>query len=418
MNPLREKICDVVVDSAALATPPPEPVVPKPPKERKPKEYKIPEKPATVDDEFYAKWANHQKELQNAKPRVSAAPPAMQPERYLQPRRLQQFAQQLHQNVSANQDIIKKIHQIQTAGGYVDCRRKETDNTNAIKTKELKVKERQRKLDEINKDNNSMHVRIQNARSKQPGTAELNKEWEETKRKIMKGANKPFVLFKTERIDKNIHDPAFDKPPGVYRPKVKMELSVRGGTRLGRVTLELFSDLVPDTCRLFLSLVKGTEEGHAYTGTRIFRIVAGLYCRGGDVTQDNGYGSYVPSGNTEPFTPENFDLKHTVPGVVSMSVSEDDTVDGHFNIIFKPLPQLDGKNVVFGRIIAGPSNILDRVSALGLPPGCPIGVPPYCKPHCLTMSSDVDVVVSSCGYFSRTGAFREGAKSTIEFGKV
>lgn len=41
-----------------------------------------------------------------------------------------------------------------------------------------------------------------------------------------------------------------------------------------------------------------------------------LYCRGGDVAKDNGFGSYLPEGVAEPFGPEHFRLKHTVPGKI------------------------------------------------------------------------------------------------------
>ena len=50
-----------------------------------------------------------------------------------------------------------------------------------------------------------------------------------------------------------------------------MEIWVVGGSKIGRVTAELFNDIVPKTCHLFLNLIKGDARGHAYMGTRLFR---------------------------------------------------------------------------------------------------------------------------------------------------
>lgn len=52
-----------------------------------------------------------------------------------------------------------------------------------------------------------------------------------------------------------------------------MEIWVAGGSKIGRVTIELFTDIVPKTCQLFMSLIKGDPKGHAYMGTRIFRFL-------------------------------------------------------------------------------------------------------------------------------------------------
>lgn len=45
-----------------------------------------------------------------------------------------------------------------------------------------------------------------------------------------------------------------------------------------------------------------------------FRIVPNLYCRGGDVTKDNGFGCYLPEGEVEYMGAESYRLKHSVPG--------------------------------------------------------------------------------------------------------
>ncbi|CAF4854177.1 unnamed protein product [Pieris macdunnoughi] len=396
MIPQRERACDELLQNPLLRTPPPEPERPRPPRIRKPREFKLPPRFPLLSKDFYASWCNHQKELQLAKHKVDDHPPGLFPELYLKPRRLNYYARQLEENMNVNKELLKRINLIQRTGGFVDCWMypELTDTYN-----KLLCKQRQRVLDEIRRQNVYFYSRLLIARSEQPLTKELEVLWKDTKHKLILGASLPFILFKTEKIDRDIKDPAFDKPPNINRPKVSMEIWVIGGSKIGRVTMELFTDLVPKTCQLFMSLVKGDSRGHAYMGTRIFRVVPDLYCRAGDVTKDNGFGCYLAEGQTEPPTPEGFRLKHSVPGVLSMVVSSDNEVCGQFNIIFKPLPQFDGKHVVFGRIIGGPAQALERISALGLPLG----------------STTSDCIIRYCGWFTRTGQYREGNANTIKF---
>ncbi|KAL0884175.1 hypothetical protein ABMA27_016180 [Loxostege sticticalis] len=347
MHPLRERACDELLEHPLLATPPPEPERPRPPRVRKPRVFKLPPRFPLLDKEFYAKWCNHQKELQLTTYRVDDSPPELFPELYLKPRRLDYYARQLEENMNVNKELLKRINMIQRTGGYVDCWIK-PEPTNTYN--KLLCKQRQRMLNEIRRQNLYFYSRLLIARSEQLLTKELDDAWKDTKHKLILGASLPFILFKTEKIDRDIKDPAFDKPPSVQRNKVSMEIWVLGGSKIGKVIIELFNDLVPKTCQLFLNLVKGDPNGHAYMGTRFFRVVPNLYCRGGDVTKDNGFGCYLPEGEVEPMGAESYRLKHTVPGVLSMVVTKDNEVNGQFNIIFKPLPQFDGKHVVFGRV--------------------------------------------------------------------
>ncbi|CAK1544698.1 unnamed protein product [Leptosia nina] len=372
MLPHRERACDALLENPLLRTPPPEPERPRPPRIRKPREFKL---------------------LQLAKHKVDDRPPELFPELYLKPRRLNYYARQLEENMNVNKELLKRINLIQRTGGFVDCWMypEQTDTYN-----KLLCKQRQRVLDEIRRQNLYFYSRLLIARSEQPLTKELEELWKDTKHKLILGASLPFILFKTEKIDRDIRDPAFDKPPSVNRTKVSMEIWVLGGSKIGRVTVELFTDLVPKTCQMFLNLVKGDGRGHAYMGTR---VVPNLYCRAGDVTKDNGFGCYLTEGQTEPPGPEGFRLKHSVPGVLSMVVTPDNEVCGQFNIIFKPLSQFDGKHVVFGRIVGGPAQALERISALGLPLG----------------TTTSDCIIRYCGWFTRNGQYKEGNPNTIKF---
>ncbi|XP_075972150.1 uncharacterized protein LOC142973984 [Anticarsia gemmatalis] len=395
MHPVRERACDDLLANPLLRTPPPEPEKPRPPRVRRPRVFKLPPRFPLLSKDFYACWCNHQKELQMSRHIVDDSPPELFPELYLKPRRLDFYARQLEETMIVNKELLKKINLIQRTGGYVDCWMEE-GNKNYNK---LLCKQRQRMLNEIQRNNLYFYSRLLIARSEQWLTSELDELWEDTKHKLILGASLPFILFKTGRIDQDMKDPAFDKPPSVVRTKVSLDIRVLGGSKIGKVMVELFTDIVPQTCKLFLNLLKGDPNGHAYTGTRFFRVVPDLYCCGGDVSKDNGFGCYLPEGEIQPMGAENYKLKHSIPGVLSMVVSKDNEVCGFFNIIFKPLPQFDGKHVVFGRIIAGPPPTLERISALGLPLGTPTS----------------DCVIHSSGYFTRTGQYREGNPNTIKF---
>ncbi|XP_053599715.1 uncharacterized protein LOC128669167 [Plodia interpunctella] len=395
MHPLRERACDALLNDPTLQSPPPIPEKPRPPRVRRPREFKLPPRFPLLTVLFYENWCNHQKQLQMSRHKVDDSPPELFPELYLKPRRLNYYARQLEENMVVNKDLLKRINLIQRTGGYVDCwMRPEPTN----KYNKLLCQQRQRALDEIQRKNIYFYSRLLTARSEQPLTHEFDELWKDTKHKLILGASLPFILFKTGKIDRDIKDPAFDKPPNVTRTKVAMEIWVQGGSKIGRVTIELFNDISPKTCQLFLSLIRG-DRGHAYIGTRFFRIVPDLYCRGGDVVKDNGFGCYLPDGACEPMGAENFTLKHTVPGVLSMVVTSDNEVSGQFNIIFKPLSQLDGKHVVFGRVVSGPAQALERISALGLPLG----------------TTTDDCMIRYCGWYTRAGQYREGAPNTIKF---
>ncbi|CAH0669298.1 unnamed protein product [Spodoptera exigua] len=370
MHPLRERKCDELLEHPLLRTPPPEPEKPRIPR------------------------------LQMSKAKVDDSPPELFPELYLKPRRLDFYARQLEHTMNVNKELLKKINLIQRTGGFVDCWRPEPSN----KYNKLLCKQRQRDLNKIQLANYYFYSRLLVARSEQLLTKELDKAWKDTRRKLILGASLPFILFKTGKLDRDIKDPAFDKPLNVIRPKVSMEIWVRGGSKIGKVLIELFSDIVPQTCQFFLNLVKGDSSGHSYTGTRFFRIVPDLYCRGGDVTKDNGFGAYTPNIEGENAGQpglyfENFDLNHTVPGVLSMVITPDGEATGQFNIIFKPLPQFDKRHVVFGRIVAGPAPTLERISALGLPLG----------------TTTTDCIIQSCGWYTKYGRYREGSPNTIKF---
>ncbi|CAD6241927.1 GSCOCG00009379001-RA-CDS, partial [Cotesia congregata] len=140
------------------------------------------------------------------------------------------------------------------------------------------------------------------------------------------------------------------------RPRCFFELRFEESKLLlGRIIIEVYSDVAPKTCANFLAYCLGTNNGLCYKNTPFYKIINGYLCQGGDVTELNGTGSTSIYG-TE-FECENFNLKHNVPGILSTLYSTDNTANSKFNLTFKKLQVLDNKCAVFGKIISGLSNI-------------------------------------------------------------
>ncbi|OWF45485.1 peptidyl-prolyl cis-trans isomerase-like [Mizuhopecten yessoensis] len=144
----------------------------------------------------------------------------------------------------------------------------------------------------------------------------------------------------------------------------------------GQLVFKLFADIAPLTAENFRALCTGErgengktkEELLCYKGSCFHRIIPKFMCQGGDFVLGNGTGGMSIYG--KKFADENFVLKHTGRGILSMANSGANTNSSQFFICTAETSWLDGKHVVFGQLVKG-FRTLERMESMGTDSGQP-----------------------------------------------
>jgi len=141
------------------------------------------------------------------------------------------------------------------------------------------------------------------------------------------------------------------------------------GELLGRIVVGLYGNLVPKTVDNFCLLCTGergqTEEGAMihYKGSPFHRIVTDYICQGGDYERGDGTGGESAFGGR--FHDECMELRHDRAGLLCMASAEKDMNGSQFFITLRELRNLDGKHVVFGEVIQGFEEVVQRMAHFG-----------------------------------------------------
>ena len=164
------------------------------------------------------------------------------------------------------------------------------------------------------------------------------------------------VLLQPQPSFASYIDPLTDPPKVTKRVYIDVEFGSKDEEK-GRLVIGLFGDLMPKTAANFESLC----ASNAYAGTSFYRVISDLNIQGGAVGDSTGKTGMSSFEEGKPFEPDNYNLKHTQAGLVSMVRGIGGGVDSRFFVNTKDeAGWADDRYAAFGMVEEG----MDLVKAI------------------------------------------------------